>query len=131
MLPEVRADAKRSLHSVSVRILYVSNSLDVGGVETNLVGLGEQLRKRGHMVAVASSGGTLEGELVRHGVRHINLSISLHAPVGLLAAAVQLRQLAERERYEVVHSMSAAGNLATVLMSRRAAVVFVRSAMGL
>lgn len=109
----------------------MTNSLALGGVETNLVGLGDELVRRGHDVAVASSGGMLEGEIVRRGVRHLRLPISLRDPMGLFASALRLRSFITRERFDVVHAMSAAGNLATLLVPRGQRPVFVSSPMGL
>jgi glycosyltransferase involved in cell wall biosynthesis len=114
-----------------MRVLYVTNSVAVGGVETNLVGLGEELQRRGHRVMVASSGGSLEGELAARGITHFRLPISLRGPGKLLLAAVHLRTLIERGHYDVVHVMSAAGNLATLLAHRGGRPVYVSSPMGL
>ena len=112
-----------------MKLLYVTTSMEVGGVETNLVGLCGELRRRGHEVWVASSGGVLEGELATAGARHVRLPLSLHRPLSLIGSAWSIRQLVEREQFEVVHAMSAAGNLAATLAPRSGR--FFSSPMGL
>lgn len=114
-----------------MKLLFATNSLEVGGVETNLVGLSRELCRRGHDVTVVSSGGPLEPELARGGARHVRLPISLRDPAGLVASAVRLRSLVTREGPDVVHVMSAAGNLATLLAPRGQRTLFVSSPMGL
>lgn len=112
-----------------MKLLYVTSSMEIGGVETNLVGLCGELCKRGHEVWVASSGGALEGELTQQGARHVKLPLMLRSPVALLASAFSLRTLIQRERFDVVHTMSAAANLAVLLAPRHTRVI--SSPMGL
>lgn len=116
----------------TLRIAYVTDLMAVGGVETNLIVLGEQLRKRGHDVLVVSSGGALEAELRERGMRHVRLPIALRRPLGLIRAARAFSALVARERIDVVHAMSAAGNLVAAAVPRtRGNVRFVSSPMGL
>lgn len=118
-------DPTRKLH-----IAYVTDLMAVGGVETNLIVLGEQLQDRGHKVLVVSSGGTLEPELRERGMRHVRLQIGLWRPLGLIRAARAFSALVARERIDVVHAMSAAGNLVAAF-APRGNTRFVSSPMGL
>lgn len=117
----------------ALRIAYVTDLMAVGGIETNLVVLGEHLRRRGHDVVVVSSGGALEAELRQRDIRHIRLPVALRHPVGLVRAARRFTSLVTRERIDIVHAMSAAGNLvaAAVPRYRVDGCRFVSSPMGL
>lgn len=114
-----------------MRILYITNSMGIGGIETNLVGLTARLRARGHEITVVSTGGPLVAHLERSGARHVRAEVDLRRPLGLAGAIVRFPSLLRRWRPDVVHAMSAAGNLVTVLASRRTPTLFVTSPMGL
>lgn len=114
-----------------MKILFVTNMMDVGGVETNLVGLSRALRELGHEVTVVSSGGLLVEQLTSQGTRHIQQPVNLRDLRGLLASAIALRRLIQREGTEVAHAMSAAANLALQFAPRDRRCVFVASPMGL
>src|SRR5688500_5328203 len=105
--------------------------MEIGGVETNFVGLSRALRERGHEVTVVSSGGRLVEQLTSQGTRHIHQPVNLLHPRGLLASSIALRRLIQREGTEVAHAMSAAANLALQLAPRDRRCVFVASPMGL
>lgn len=112
-----------------MKLLYVTSSMEVGGVETNLVGLSGELCRRGHEVWVASSGGALEGELALQGARHVKLPLMLRDGSGLARTAWALRRLIRRERFDAVHCMSAAASVTGLLAPRGTRVV--SSPMGL
>ncbi len=106
--------------------------MDVGGVETNLVGLSRELQQRGHNVWVMSSGGVLEDALQEQGVEHLRSAIEIRNPMGLLKAAWRLRQFAKDQGFDVVHAMSAAANVvATMALGRKSTTVHLSSPMGL
>lgn len=94
-----------------MKIVFVTSTMAVGGVETNLVGLGAELSVRGHDVTVVSSGGALVAELERQGIRHVTTPIVLRDPLGLMRSAWVLRLHVARHRPEIVHAMSAAATL--------------------
>lgn len=113
-----------------MRLLYVTNTLDIGGAETSLIRLTGALRARGHGVAVLSRGGELVGDLERAGGQHH------HAPVrlgvrDLARSAVAVRSLVRGFQPDVVHALSPAGNLATQLLGRGGRPAVVSSPMGL
>ncbi|MHB8619600.1 MAG: glycosyltransferase, partial [Chloroflexota bacterium] len=116
-----------------MRILFVTNFMDVGGIETSLIQLAPELKRRGHEVSVLSSGGVLERELEQQQVPHVRMSVNLWHPFQLIRTAVSLRQYLRHEHFDIVHAMSAAGNLATLLSrnSASAGTHFVSSPMGL
>lgn len=113
-----------------MNIVLVTNSLDMGGVETNLVGLADALSRRGHDIRVVSSGGVLLPDLQARGVRHILSPVRLGVS-DLARSAWTVRHSLGREAATVVHTMSAAANLAALARPDRSGTVLVSSPMGL
>ncbi len=99
-----------------MRILQVTDSLDIGGGERHVVDLAAALWRRGHDVSVVSStGGALASELKETGVPARHLLNRLAKRRMSLAYAWKLRQLVRRGRYDVVHSHMYASNVAAAL----------------
>jgi len=126
----------------AMRILFVSNGLDLGGVETNLVRLTEELVARGHEVIVASGGGSLLSEIEAAGATHVGLSLAYKAypsPRQLLADVRVLDGVLRHRRPDVVHVFSASTAVMVLLartlggtrFSRRHRLTVISSIMGL
>lgn len=113
-----------------MRLLYVTNTLEIGGAETSLVRLTGALRQRGHDVDVVSAGGALVEDLERAGGRHHEAPIRLGI-LDLLRSAVKVRSVVRRVRPDIIHALSPAGNLATQLLARGRRPAVVSSPMGL
>lgn len=109
-------------------MLHVLPWLNYGGVETYVVKLATALARRGHRVAVASSGGLLEGELAREGIPHHRLHLARwHAP----AAVVRLVRLIEREHVGLVCAHNWTSGAVGYLAARWTGVPFVFTVHGL
>jgi glycosyltransferase involved in cell wall biosynthesis len=90
-----------------VKILYVTNRLDVGGIETNIVRLAQEFTRRGHTVLVASGKGTLVTEVEVAGARHLDVDINLRNPTHILGAIKELSRILSEEQPDIVHLFSA------------------------
>ena len=86
-----------------MKILLITDRLDVGGAETHLLSLAKALRRRGHRVSVVSSGGRLSKELASFGVPHLTLPLSKD-PLSLALSYLSLSSLIKRERFDLIHS---------------------------
>ncbi len=96
-------------------ILFLTRSLDRGGAERQLVVLAKGLVQRGHAVSVAVffGGGVFEAELVRAGVRVINLG-----KLGrwdIIPFLNRLAALLSEERPSVLHSYLGVPNVLAVV----------------
>ena len=89
-----------------MRVLFVTNQIDVGGIEQNIVRLAAEFRRRGHEVFVLTAGGTLEADLVRERATHIRLSGRSGVP-GVIADGRILTRTVRDLRPDVVHIFSA------------------------
>jgi glycosyltransferase involved in cell wall biosynthesis len=118
-----------------VKILFVTNSLGVGGIETNLVLLTRGLTARGHSVDVAAAGGSLTDQVRSAGGGVVPLQMTPRRPAALREDVRTLARHVRRSRPDVVHVFSAASNVAVQLSrplwGRAARVPVVASVMGL
>ena len=101
-----------------MRILYVVTSLEVGGIERNLIRLARELIGRGHRITVVSSGGELVRDLEAAGGEHVRAQVTWRSPGGLISAALRVRTLVSGDSVDIVHAMSASASVATYLARR-------------
>ncbi|MDR0863206.1 MAG: polysaccharide pyruvyl transferase CsaB [Oscillospiraceae bacterium] len=87
-----------------MKILLTTMKLDIGGAETHVTELARELKRRGHSVTVASSGGVYAAELERDGIPHHTVPMASHNPAQMLRAYFMLRKIAKRERPDIVHA---------------------------
>ncbi len=117
-----------------MRLLFVTQSLDVGGIETSLCRLTTDLTRRGHAVTVASRVGVLSEAVRSAGGRTVALSLSLGSPLRVLRDILCLRRMVLNEA-DVVHVFAAKAAvllwMATRSMPRSRRPPIVSSLMGL
>ncbi len=87
-----------------MKILLVTMSMRIGGAETHIYELARGLKKRGHEVHVASSGGVFAEKLMEMGISHETLPLDRRAPLAMLRAKKGLGALILREKYDIVHA---------------------------
>lgn len=113
-----------------MRILFLTNSLEIGGIERNIVRLTAELSQRGHEVHAATAGGHLVEEFTRSGGRHHRLPAPAEA--GFRSRARALRRVVDQHSPSCIHvfSASSAALLRAAFPTRPPAPV-VASIMGL
>lgn len=109
-----------------MKILMLTDSMDVGGAETHIYTLALALRDRGHSVTVCSSGGALCRELLRAGISHMTLPLSTPASLPYCYAALSLS--ISRGGFDIIHSHARLPSLLASLLSRRYSVRHVATA---
>lgn len=85
----------------------VTNRLNVGGIEKNMVLLCEELSRRGHRVLAASAPGVLVQALEEGGGRHVALRGPGAGPFALAQDVRTVRAVIRDEKPDVVHVFSA------------------------
>lgn len=86
-------------------VVQVLPALDGGGVERGTLEIARALVAAGHRSTVVSAGGRLVAQLEREGSRHVALELGRKSPLTLLRAGA-LRQMLERERFDILHARS-------------------------
>jgi glycosyltransferase involved in cell wall biosynthesis len=85
----------------------------VGGVQSDVLTLTEDLSKRGHTVYVATTPGVLLEELQGKGARYVNLELHYRGPAGFARAVAALRRVVREEGIELVAPQSVRSTIAT------------------
>ena len=90
-----------------MKILYLmTEPFGIGGVQSDVLTLTEDLTAKGHIVYVATTDGVLLNELIGKGAIHVDIDFHFSAPSQFLRALRQLREVVKREGIELVAPQS-------------------------
>ncbi len=91
-----------------MRILFLANHLNVGGISSYLLTLGSGLKEKGHEVYLASGGGELEEKFRQAGIILINVPLKTKSEISpkILISYWKLKKAAAGLRIELIHSHS-------------------------
>lgn len=90
-----------------MNILYLmTEPFGIGGVQSDLLILSEDLRQRGHRVLVATTEGVLLPELLSRGAEFVDVDFHFRDPRRFAAAVWRLRRLVRDERIDLVAPQS-------------------------
>ena len=89
-------------------VLQVIPSLVSGGAERGTIDLAGALATSGWTAYVASSGGPMEYQLARLGVRHLKLPLASKNPLVMRRNAAALIEIVRRHKIDIVHARSRA-----------------------
>jgi glycosyltransferase involved in cell wall biosynthesis len=90
----------------SMRELYVTSRMDIGGAERIVLQLCAAAVARGDDVAVASSEGVWVDRVLATGARHHALPRMRRNPLRMAQATLRLRRIIRAERPDVVHTVN-------------------------
>ncbi|MDD2679412.1 MAG: glycosyltransferase family 4 protein [Candidatus Omnitrophica bacterium] len=91
-----------------MNILHITNHLDVGGITSYVFTLASGLKKRGHNVYVASSGGELLGKFQAAGIIYIPIPIRTKKEIspGIIFSALKLSGIIRKYKIDIIHTHS-------------------------
>lgn len=87
-----------------MKILILTDQLNIGGAETHIVQLAKDLAAQNNEVMVASSGGVLVDCLQEQGILHFPLHLNTHSPLRLWILREKIRALIKSEGIEIAHA---------------------------
>lgn len=90
-----------------MKILFLTNSLGTGGIETNLVRLTKGFSALGHEVLIAARHGVLTRSATEAGARVFPLQVRLKDIAAVRRDVEVLRQVLRTERPDIIHVFSA------------------------
>lgn len=108
-----------------MRILLASMRMDIGGAETHILELACELKRRGHIVFVASEGGVFEKNLKENGITHVYAPLCSKKPSALVESYKALKKIIVEEKINIVHSHARIPNLIVWLLRRKYRFGFV------
>ena len=89
-----------------MNVLFLSNHLNTGGITSYLFTLSTGLKKRGHGVFVASSGGDAEDKFSKKGIIIIKVPLKTKSEASpkIIISLFKLLPLLKREKIDVIHA---------------------------
>lgn len=113
-----------------MNILQVLPKLEMGGVETGIIDLCKEVKKKGHKVIVVSGGGRMVKNLNDADVKHIELSVHRKSLFSVISNIKKLEQVIRDEHIDIVHARSRVPAIIAFFAARRAGARFVTTAHG-
>jgi glycosyltransferase involved in cell wall biosynthesis len=115
-----------------IRVLQLTTHLNIGGIGNYILTLSRSLKDRGLSVAVASSGGELEGELARCGIPHITLDMRTKSELSpkIVKSILRLRALVKQEQIDIIHAHTRVSQVVANFVSRMTRVPYVTTCHG-
>jgi polysaccharide pyruvyl transferase CsaB len=102
--------------------------MDIGGVETHVLELSKEMKRRGHDITVVSNGGVFEKELADSGIPHIKLPLHNKRPKNIKIAYSGLKELIKNGNFDLVHCHARIPAFLCGLLHKKLKFRFVTSA---
>lgn len=107
-----------------MRILMLTDRMDIGGAQTHIATLCRALCAQGHEVTLLSAGGCFADGLRRYGVHTASWPSDKRTPLAVFRCAVRLHRLLKKDTFDVLHAHTRfTATLASRLFGRRCTVV--------
>ena len=115
-----------------MNILYLANHLNIGGITSYILTLSSAMKKRGHKVFVASSGGEALYKFHEEGVTFIPIPIKTKAEIGpkVLLSYLRLRKIVKEENIDIIHANTRVTQVLACLLARSTRKAFVSTCHG-
>lgn len=115
-----------------MNILIITTRLNLGGIGVYVTSLARGLKKKGHKVIVASSGGELEHLLKSYAIEHIHLPIDTSSEIGphVMIAAMKLLKVARKENIQIIHAQTRVSQVISHYVEKFSKAIFVTTCHG-
>ncbi len=115
-----------------MKILFAANHLNIGGIANYILALGRAFAARGWASCVASSGGALEPEFAKSGIKFIKVDFRTKSELSpkVLSGAFRLSEIAREEGADIIHAHTRVTQVAAAIASRLAHVPYIVTCHG-
>jgi len=115
-----------------MNILYITNHLNIGGITTYVLSLAAGLKKRGHTIYLASSGGELLSRFIEEGINSVPIPIRTkqEASPKIILSMLKLSGLIRKNNINLVHSNSRTTQVLGCLLNRISGVPHISTCHG-
>ncbi|MFA6350397.1 MAG: glycosyltransferase family 4 protein [Candidatus Omnitrophota bacterium] len=115
-----------------MNVLYLATHLNTGGITSYLMNLSTSLKRRGHNIYVASSGGEALRKFEREGIKFIPIPIKTKAEIspGILVSLCRLSPVIKSENIQIVHSNTRVTQVLGELLKRFCGVKHISTGHG-
>ena len=115
-----------------MNILYITNHLNIGGITSYVLSLAAGLKKRGHNIYLASSGGQLVGKFLEGGINYIPIPIKTKSEVSpkILFSGFKLLKAIKQYDIDIIHSNSRTTQVLGCLLNKKSSAQFMSTCHG-
>lgn len=107
-----------------MRILMLTDRMDIGGAQTHIATLCRALHAKGHDITLLSAGGCFADQLGKDGIHTATWPSDKRHPLAVLRCAARLRRLVKDSAFDILHAHTRfTATLATRLLGKRCTVV--------
>src|SRR3989338_3271342 len=104
-----------------MNILILSTHLNTGGISSYIVTLAKGLKRQGHHVFVATSGGDRVEELKKDGIEHVQLNIRTKSELNpkIYFASGKILRFVEEKKIDIIHTNTRVTQVMGELLAKR------------
>ncbi|MBU0549251.1 MAG: glycosyltransferase family 4 protein [Candidatus Omnitrophica bacterium] len=115
-----------------MKILILTNHLNIGGITRYVLELSKGLKQRGHDIFVGSLSGWAEGILKENGISFLKLPLKTKSILSprLIAAYFILKEFIQREDIALIHAQTRITQFLAFLVSRKLGIAYVSTFHG-
>jgi glycosyltransferase involved in cell wall biosynthesis len=102
-----------------MKILHLTTHLNIGGISRYVTDLAKALKRKGHTIFIASSGGELEKLLPSEEIEHIYLNIKTKSELSpkIINSFFTLCHFLEKEKIDLIHAHTRVTQVLAALLS--------------
>ncbi len=115
-----------------MNILYLANHLNIGGITSYVLTLASGLKKHGHNVYIASSGGELFSKFMENGITYISIPIKTKSEISpkILVSMFKLLSILKGKNIDIIHSHSRTTQVLGHLLSKNTGITHISTCHG-
>lgn len=116
-----------------MRILYLSNHVNIGGISSYILSLSRGMKERGHEIFAASSSGALRERLKEEGVTFLSIPVNTKSEANLpkiFASLLKALRFIKENDIDIVHSNTRVTAVLGTLIERFSGVPHVSTCHG-
>jgi len=115
-----------------MKILHLTTHLNKGGITSYIVSLAMQLKKKGHVISVASSGGELVDAIKKDSISHIDIPIRTKCEISPkeLFSFLILRKYLKEENIDIIHAHTRVTQVLGTMLSKKLKIPLITTCHG-
>ena len=115
-----------------MRILFLANHFNTGGITSYLMTLARGLLRQGHHIVVASGDGDRVGDLEASGIRHVMVPLRVKCAVhpNVFLSLPRLFKLIKEEKINIIHAHTRSTQVCAAVLSRLTGIPVVSTCHG-
>jgi len=115
-----------------MKILYLANHLNIGGITSYVLTLARGLKEKGHKVYVASSGGELTARFVNEGIVFLPIPIKTKSEINykILISKFKLLKIIREQNIDLIHANTRVTQVLSFLIQRSCGKPYISTCHG-